>query len=169
MHVNIAYVFLAKNMIKNENRSGYRKLARLCVVMGVYQRDVTGDSVYKVTNDFFGMALDHLLDTSELKIGNISKSRFKSLLEEISQNQEIIDREIKLNLTKDWTFSRIDRVVVSILRAAVCELLFFKEVPSKVLFKEYVDIGGCFLSEEDVRFLTGILNSIARRLRCDEF
>ena len=155
-------------MIKSESRSGYRKLARMCIVMCLYQHDVTGDSIRKVTNDFLSMEIDQLIDMSSLKIANVSKARVKGVLEKVSQNQSVIDKEIKLNLTKDWTFSRIDRVVVSVLRAAVCELLFFKEVPSKVLFKEYVDIAGCFLSVDDVHFVTAILNNIARRHRVDE-
>ncbi len=59
-------------------------------------------------------------------------------------------------------FSRIARVVVSILRVALYEMLYRDDVPKSVTINEAVTLGNRFAEPGDARFINGVLGNIAR-------
>ena len=84
-------------------------------------------------------------------------------MKKLQNNLSRIDDCISKNVAKNWSFSRLDKVMQSLLRLGTCEILFFKEIPSKVIFNEYIEIAKSFFAKNDVSFVNGILNSIYKQ------
>ena len=57
----------------------------------------------------------------------------------------------------------------ALLRAATFELIDRKEIPIKVILDEYLDIAHAFFSGTEPKLVNGVLDTLARRLRPDEF
>jgi len=74
-------------------------------------------------------------DETDQDVANYSLDLVKG----IKENQTQIDEMIS-NSLKDWTFDRIPRVDRNILRIAVYELLFQKDVPTNVVISEAVNL-----------------------------
>lgn len=75
-----------------------------------------------------------------------------------------IDGQIE-NFSIGWKISRLSRVVLSILRLAVYEILFLSdEVPCGVSINEAVELAKKYGSADDPAFINGVLGSMARRL-----
>jgi N utilization substance protein B len=55
------------------------------------------------------------------------------------------------------------------LRAGAYELKKRKDVPARVVIKEYVDVAGAFFGLEEVGMINAVLDGMARHLRADEF
>ena len=161
-------------MKKFSKKFGERSAARLYAVMADYQLTHSSESVDVVINDFtFSETRQESEEFEELAfpgiegvtLTNVSVKWFEELIRKISDKRKDIDFEIKKNLDKKWTFGRMDPVLVAVLRASVCEILFYPNIPSPVIFKEYDNIAKAFLSNGEVSFVTGILNVIARSHR----
>lgn len=72
-----------------------------------------------------------------------------------------IDQHISANLV-NWNFSRISRVALAVLRIALCEILYFADIPESVSINEAVEIAKKYAGEEDASFINGVLGSVVR-------
>jgi N utilization substance protein B len=91
--------------------------------------------------------------------------KFSSLLiEGVWNNREQIDSLIS-DSSENWTIARMSRVDKSILRMAVYELLFCRNIPPKVTLNEAIDLGKVYGSENSGAFINGILDALYGKLR----
>lgn len=88
----------------------------------------------------------------------------ETLARTVFENIEQIDRTIDENLV-GWSAKRISRVTRSILRLAVCELLFSEDMPVGVAINEAVEIAKKYGSAEDASYINGVLGSVAKKTK----
>lgn len=62
-----------------------------------------------------------------------------------------------------WSFSRIPRVAVAVMRVAMYEILYMQDVPNGAAINEAVELTRHYESEEMVSFVNGILGSFVRK------
>lgn len=79
------------------------------------------------------------------------------------EQQPEIDSIIEKNAI-GWKKDRISRVSLSLLRLALCEMLFIEEVPTNVSINEAVELAKLYASQEDAAFINGVLGAAARKL-----
>jgi N utilization substance protein B len=87
------------------------------------------------------------------------QSFFDIIVEGVLKYKNDIDVIIASN-SKKWKLSRMSSVDRNILRIAVFELLYCKDIPAKVTINEAIDIGKRFGTVESGAFINGILDSI---------
>ena len=63
---------------------------------------------------------------------------------------------------KGWSFDRIPLVASAIMRVAMYEILYFRDVPNSVAINEAVEIAKKYETPETVKFINGILGSFVR-------
>ena len=81
------------------------------------------------------------------------------LIHGVVEHVEAIDAEIKA-LAKNWSFDRIARVDLSILRIAIFELRYCEDIPPVVSINEAVELGKRFSKDDSKRFINGILDRV---------
>lgn len=95
----------------------------------------------------------------------IEEDKFMSkILTTAEENIEVIDGEIEKNL-KGWSKLRISKVSLALLRLAVCEILYFEDIPVGATINEAVEICKIYGSDEDKSFVNGVLGSVARGVK----
>ena len=62
-----------------------------------------------------------------------------------------------------WSFSRIPRIAVAVLRVAMYEILYMQDVPNRAAINEAVELAKHYESNEVVSFINGILGSFVRK------
>jgi transcription antitermination factor NusB len=77
-----------------------------------------------------------------------------------------LDRLIRRS-SKNWRMERMSRVDRNILRIAIYEVLYRKDVPPKVSIDEAVELGKQYGSEESGAFINGILDHIYNELKAE--
>jgi N utilization substance protein B len=77
----------------------------------------------------------------------------------VVQNKDKVDQIIE-GYSSNWKIRRMACVDRNVLRLAVYELLFCKDIPAKVTINEAIDIGKKFGTSESGAFINGILDSI---------
>lgn len=81
----------------------------------------------------------------------------------VVENLETIDAKIR-EIASNWDFDRIAKIDLSILRMAIYELLFRKDIPPVVTINEAIDLSKLYSSEESRRFINGILDKLRGQL-----
>lgn len=75
---------------------------------------------------------------------------------------EEIDEVIAENAT-NWSFERIAKVDLSILRLAIYEMKY-TDVPQKVAVNEAVEIAKIYSTEKSPKFVNGVLGSVIKKV-----
>lgn len=84
---------------------------------------------------------------------------FQDLVKGVIHAKSEIDTMIE-RYSNNWKLSRMSCVDRNVMRIAVFELLFCKDIPSKVSINEAIDVGKRFGTDESGAFINGILDSI---------
>jgi N utilization substance protein B len=84
-----------------------------------------------------------------------------TLVQGVWSNSARLD-EIITRHAINWRLDRLGRIELTLLRMAVYELLFCRDVPPKAVINEALELGRAFSGEESIHFLNGILDAAAR-------
>ncbi len=126
-----------------------RSKARKRALDTIFEADLKGISIPATNTN----------DETDQEVANYSLDLVKG----IKENQTQIDEMISSSL-KDWTFDRIPRVDRNILRIAVYELLFQKDVPTNVVISEAVNLAESLSTAESSAFINGALATISKKI-----
>ncbi|MFO1518433.1 MAG: transcription antitermination factor NusB [bacterium] len=88
----------------------------------------------------------------------------RQLVEGVLRNQAEIDKLIELHSTH-WKLGRMACVDRNILRMAVFELLFCRDIPKSVSLNEAIELGKKFGTEDSGAFINGVLDNIAKEVK----
>lgn len=124
-----------------------RRKSRENAVILLYQGDLLNKNVEEILENeaAFGREIDDF--TYELVLG-------------VSKNKKEIDKTIK-NVVENWTLERIAIIDRNILRVAIYEMIYEKDIPLKVSVDEAIEIAKTLGQKEDTpKFINGILGKI---------
>lgn len=93
---------------------------------------------------------------------------FREVLQGVLADQRMIDQHIDRALAGGWPLQRVEAVMRAILRAGAFELHRRKDVPARVVIKEYVDVAGAFFEPAESGMINAVLDRIAREARPGE-
>ena len=77
-----------------------------------------------------------------------------------------IDAKIKA-LAQNWDFDRIAKIDLAILRVAMFEMMYRKDIPPVVSINEAIDLSKQFSNADAKRFINGILDRVKDQLGRD--
>jgi N utilization substance protein B len=145
-----------------------RSAARLGAVQALYQMDLAAADVGEVLAQFSSRVSGDNFDNGET--GEADFGHLRQVVEGVVREQALLDPSLDKVLDKSWPLHRLDATVRAILRAAAFELFFMEKVPARVAISEYVDVTDAFFDGGDEpRFINGVLNTLARQRRPEEF
>ena len=103
-------------------------------------------------------------DVSELRMMEedsniIGKKQADDTLDAIKNHIEEIDGIIKSNLDK-WSFDRIAKTDLAILRTAVAEMLYLDYIPAIVSINEAVELSKKYSDDKAYKFVNSVLGKI---------
>ena len=84
-----------------------------------------------------------------------------SMVEGVKQNETMLDDFIKPYL-QQWTIDRISKISLSVLRLAIYEMIFNKDLEAAIIINEAIEIAKYFSTEQDAAFINGVLGSFVR-------
>lgn len=64
-----------------------------------------------------------------------------------------------------WEFSRLAILDKVILRMAICEFLYFDDIPPKVTLNEAIEIARIYSTDKSDKFVNGVLDSLLESLK----
>ena len=82
------------------------------------------------------------------------------------ETKDDLDRIID-SLLENWDPARVSLVDRNILRFALAEVLYFPDVPARVIIDEAIEVAHRFSSEEAGRFVNGLVDKFVKEFRKD--
>ncbi len=144
-----------KSIKVKEKELSRRRQARLLAIQSLYASEFTQGRYDSLLLQFLWVETP---PSSEISLYAVT-------LYHLSQeNAEEIDLIIKKHLKK-WSFERLNRVDLCILRVGICELHYQPEVPSAVILNEALEIAKLLGSPQSSKFINGILDSVKKEVR----
>lgn len=128
-------------------RSEAREAAFLLVYQSAFRTDSMNDILESTVED----------EDDSFPVDDFAR-KLALLCEEKSEE---LDAVINRYLNR-WKLNRLPRLTLAALRIAVCELLYFPDIPVAVTINEAIELLKKYASEEDAAFLNGVLGSVAK-------
>ncbi|MDI9571346.1 MAG: transcription antitermination factor NusB [Pseudomonadota bacterium] len=136
-----------------------RRRAREHALQALYALDAQDREVGEALELVWSM-LNNPEYLEDQPLGDEGAKRFADqLVRGTWENRASIDDAIRTH-SEHWSLGRMSRVDRSILRMAVYELLFRKDIPPKVAINEAIDLGKTYGSENSGAFINGVLDAL---------
>jgi transcription antitermination protein NusB len=140
-----------------------RSQARLAAVQALYQMDLAATDVNKIVHEFvterFGA------NAEDETVAYADTELFEAIVRGVVTHQAEIDPALDNQLAEGWRLNRIDSTVRAMLRAAMYEILYRKDVPPKVIITQYVDIANAFFEGDEPKVVNAVLDKLAKKSR----
>ncbi|MCK5594625.1 transcription antitermination factor NusB [bacterium] len=141
---------------------GSRRKGRELVLTLLYREEFSDDkNIERVVENVIK------LDPTGLDAGQYGASTAdfaKDLFKGVIGNREIIDKILEEYL-EHWEISRVAVVDKSIMKMAICEILFRDDIPDIVSINEAVELAKKYSTENSGGFVNGILDRIRKDKR----
>ena len=141
----------------NDTRARGRHRARETAFRVVYQADVTHDRYGAVWS---ALAPDERLSADQSEL-------VSDIVQVLDRRGDEVDACLQ-GAAAHWALDRLSATDRSVLRAAVAELLGRPGTPARGVLDEAVEMAKRYGSDESGRFVHGVLDPVARRLRPEE-
>jgi N utilization substance protein B len=111
---------------------------------------------------------DYTEDSLDLFLKNFEYDEMETLyikdsISVIKENLEEIDNQIKSNL-EGWSIYRLAKVDLAVLRIAIYEILYRKDIPLEVSINEAIETVKKYSSDESFKFINGVLGGFVRNI-----
>lgn len=121
----------------------------------IYQMDITGEFDYEKLNPV------------DEDAGVLNRKQALATLEAVRDHIGEIDDVIRSNLDR-WSFDRVARTDLAILRTAVAEMMYVDSVPRSVSINEAVNLSKRFSDEKSYAFVNSVLSKVDKHLKTTE-
>lgn len=132
-----------------------RRKARILAVQALYAWDMTHTPLEELLS--FSWLDQEKLSQYETEVLTFSRLLIAGTIERIDE----IDSLIMKNL-EHWTFDRLRKVDLAILRVGCYSILYQKDIPAGISIDEAIEIAKEYGSDESYRFVNGVLDAIKR-------
>ncbi len=133
---------------------GPRRKAREYALQMLFQWDITHDEIDQVIATFFQNQPEESED-----VAGFARDLVKKTAEHVEQIDQLIRRH-----AEHWRLDRMAIVDRNLLRLAIQEFLYSKDIPKTVVINEAIEIARRFSSQESPQFINGVLDSIKKEL-----
>jgi N utilization substance protein B len=127
-----------------------RRQVRETVLKAIYALQLGKDSTQHVTDTIIKKAEF----TKEKDLRRFAERLFFQTVEHREELDEVIVDHIK-----NWDINRLALIDRLILKMAICELIYFEEIPTKVSINEAIELAKRYSTAKSGRFINGILDA----------
>ncbi|MDR1627456.1 MAG: transcription antitermination factor NusB [Oscillospiraceae bacterium] len=88
----------------------------------------------------------------------------RNLLIGIKENENIIEEHIEKNAA-GWKKERLSMIALAILKVAIYEIIYVKNIPESVSINEAVKLAQKYGEKEEPSYINGVLGAFVRNLK----
>ncbi|CAK7015132.1 N utilization substance protein B [Tissierella sp. P1] len=130
-----------------------RKQAREGTMKILYQMEINEDFSDEALGLYF----------NNFPFDELEKEYILDAMTKIKENLESIDKYIEL-YSEGWNLNRLAKIDLAVLRIAVYEILYRKDIPIEVSINEAIEIVKKYSTEESFKFINGVLGGFVRNI-----
>ena len=131
--------------------------ARRSAVQALYQWHMTKNPMQEIITEF---------ENEQARLKKADIDYFRELLTGTAKSSEELDEHLSPLL--DRKLDELDPVERAILHIGLYELLTYQELPWRVVINESVELAKMFGAEQSHKFINGVLDKAAHKIRASE-
>ena len=143
------------NQVESKSKFSKRQRQRQCIVECLYMWEMQRDLPVE---ELFAAYCEEKRENVEEEV--LQADFVLDSLKGVSNYSDVLDEKIR-NCAKNWSFSRIAKMDLAILRLAIYEL-FFVKTPAPIVINEAVELAKRFGGEHSSKYINGVLGAIAK-------
>lgn len=126
-----------------------RREAREQAFVLIFERSINHDTTQQII-DAAGLSSDTIIDefAEKIAVG-------------VEENEDVLNAQIEKNI-RGWKMSRLSKVSLALLKLAIYEIMFVKDIPISVSINEAIDLAKKYGGVDDPPFVNGVLGSVAK-------
>lgn len=128
---------------------GKRRRSREFALQVLYQLEINTQDINQI--------LEHIREN--VLSGSEDREFTERIVRGVREHLKEIDHLLE-EFLENWRLDRLSSVDRNILRLALFELLYCKEIPPKVTINEAIDLGKRYGTEDSGAFINGVLDRI---------
>jgi transcription antitermination protein NusB len=148
---------------RQDRKANRRGAARLAAVQALYQMDVAAKGLNEIFAEFESHWLGREVDGSQYLPAEAAF--FREVVGGVVRDQRRLDPMIDAALSKGWPLKRIEALMRAVLRAGLYELDQRRDIPTRVIVSEYVDVAGAFVDKDETGMVNAVLDQLGRQVR----
>ncbi|MZQ75984.1 MAG: transcription antitermination factor NusB [Peptoclostridium sp.] len=130
-----------------------RKISRDMAMKLAYQMEISKDFSIENVEAFI----------AENENENAEAEFIRDIGIKLVDNKETLDSLIS-KYSKGWSIVRISKIDLSILRVAIAEMLYRKDISKSISINEAVELAKTYGGENSPAFVNGVLGSVANEI-----
>ncbi|MEX2478804.1 MAG: transcription antitermination factor NusB [Gracilimonas sp.] len=127
-----------------------RRQVRETVLKAIYALQLSKDSTQHIADSIIKKA-DF---AKEKDLRRFAEKLFFNTVDHEDELDEVISKHIK-----NWDIHRLALIDRLVLKMAICEFIYFEEIPTKVSINEAIEIAKRYSTAKSGRFINGILDA----------
>ena len=138
--------------------SNIKSFQRLLVVQALYELSINENRSQMPIKEIFA----DIVEQSDYakKIHNSNLNFAEKIYYGVIENLDDINKILKLSMSKKVKINNMDKLLISIFRSAIYEILFLNNVTKKIVISEYLLIANRFFGNNETALINGVLDNL---------
>lgn len=148
-----------------------RRQLREAVLKSLYATEVSNDNIENIITYTLKPLINNILKSSDNDKQKSKDFKDKEAIQfaeklylKTINNEDDLDVEINKHV-ENWDLNRLAIIDKLIIRMAICEMMQFEDIPTKVTINEAIEIAKKYSTAKSGRFVNGILDSAYQSLK----
>ncbi len=138
--------------------SNIKSFQRLLVVQALYELSINENRNQTPIKEIFTNIIEQT--NFKKKINNSDLKFAEKIYEGVTENLDEINKILKVSMSKKIKINTMDRLLISIFRSAIYEILFSNNVTKKIIISEYLLIANRFFGNNETALINGVLDNL---------
>jgi len=128
------------------------------VVQALYELSINENRSQTPIKEIFANIVEQ--SDYKKKMNNTNLNFAEKIYEGVMENLDDINKILKISTSKKVKINNMDKLLISIFRSAIYEILFSNNVTKKIVISEYLLIANRFFGNSETAFINGVLDNL---------
>jgi len=138
--------------------SNIKSFQRLLVVQALYELSINENRSQTPINEIFANIVEHA--DYKKKMNNTNLKFAEKIYVGVMENIDEINKILKVSINKKVKINTMDKLLISIFRSAIYEILFSNNASKKIVISEYLLIANRFFGNNETALINGVLDNL---------
>ena len=138
--------------------SNIKSFQRLLVVQALYELSINVNRSQTPINEIFANIVEHT--EYKKKMNNTNLKFAEKICAGVMENIDEINKILKVSMNKKVKINTMDKLLISIFRSAIYEILYSDNVTKKIIISEYLLIANRFFGNNETALINGVLDNL---------
>ena len=138
--------------------SDIKSFQRLLVVQALYELSINENRSQTPIKEIFANIVDQ--SDYKKKMNNSNLNFAEKIYEGVVENLDDINKILRVSTSKKVKINNMDKLLISIFRSAIYEILFSNNVRKKIIISEYLLIANRFFGNNETALINGVLDNL---------